>query len=108
MDHRPRFSQEAASSNEVPTMGSAASVARSASYPAPDHEASPKTTTTKGVNGQNEHYRQQLKTASIELLNDDRVGPGSKAGRSLQNVLMETEQRLREQRRSSLHNKGSN
>ena len=88
-------------------MGSAASISRSASYPAPDPAASPKTTSPKGVNEQNENYRQQLKTASIELLNDERVGPASKAGRSLQNVLMETEQRLREQRRKSLHNKGS-
>lgn len=107
MDHRPRMTQEAASTNEVPTIGSAASISRSASYPAPDREASPKTTSPKGANEQNEHYRQQLKTASIELLNDSRVGPASKAGRSLQNVLMETERRLREQRRKSLHDKGS-
>ncbi|KAJ5677728.1 uncharacterized protein N7477_003361 [Penicillium maclennaniae] len=106
MDHRPRMSQEAASTNEVPTMGSAASISRSASYPGPDREASPNATSPKGVNGQNEHYQQQLKTASIELLNDERVGPASKAGRSLQNVLMETEQRLREQRKNSLHHKG--
>jgi hypothetical protein len=88
-------------------MGSTTPVARSASYPGPDQELSPKTTPAKKGNGRDENYGKQLKTASIELLNDNRVGPGSKAGRSLQNVLMETEQRLREQRRKSLHQKGS-
>lgn len=88
-------------------MGSTTSVARSASYPGPDQEVSPKTTPAKGGNGRNDNYGKQLKTASIELLNDNRVGPGSKAGRSLQNVLMETEHRLREQRRISLHHKRS-
>lgn len=107
MDRRPRVIQEAASTNEVPTISSTASIARSASYPAPTHEDSQKVTTTKDANGQNENYRQQLKAASTELLNDERVGSGSKAGRSLQNVLMETEHRLREQRRNSLHKKGS-
>ncbi|KAJ5198567.1 uncharacterized protein N7498_007684 [Penicillium cinerascens] len=107
MDHRPRVIQEAASTNEVPTMSSAASLARSASYPAPTQEASQKATTTKGANVQDENYRQRLKAASTELLNDNRVGSGSKAGRSLQNVLMETEHRLREQRRQSLHKKAS-
>jgi hypothetical protein len=42
----------------------------------------------------------------MELLNDDRVGLGSKAGRTLQNVLMDTEHRLKEQRRESLHKPG--
>jgi hypothetical protein len=106
MDHRPRVTQEAASTNEIPTMDSTGSLTRSASYPAPAHEASEKPTTTKGVNGPHENYQQQLKVASTELLNDERVGSGSKAGRCLQNVLMETEHRLREQRRNSLHEKG--
>jgi len=107
MDYPPRVTQEAVSSNEVPTLGSSISVKRSASYPESDPEASHKPTTTKDVNGQNENYQQQVKAASTELLNDDRVRSASKARRSLQNVLMETERRLREQRRDSLHKKVS-
>ncbi|KAJ5642223.1 hypothetical protein N7490_006223 [Penicillium lividum] len=39
MDHRPRVTQEAASINEIPILGST-SIARSTSHPAPAHEAS--------------------------------------------------------------------
>ena len=106
MAHRPRAQGAASSTNKVPKLVSTVSVTRSASYPTLASDASQKATKTKGLNGRNLDYRQQLKTASTELLNDDRVESGSKAGRSLQNVLMETERRLREQRRASLRMKG--
>ncbi|KAJ5264911.1 hypothetical protein N7505_007704 [Penicillium chrysogenum] len=105
MDHRPRVIQGAASTNIVPRLDSAASVARSASYPAPAHGGSQKINEMKAANGQNENYQQQLKAASTELLDDHRVDIGSKAGRSILNVLMKTEQRLRKQRRAALHKK---
>ncbi|KAJ5946420.1 hypothetical protein N7454_003259 [Penicillium verhagenii] len=105
MAHRPRVTQEAASTNEVPTLGSTVSISRSASYPAPDHEVSHKIIIAEGGERQNKRYRQQLKTALIELLNEERVGSRSKARRSLQNVLMDIEQRLREQRRHSLQHR---
>jgi hypothetical protein len=103
MAYRPRVSPGATSTNEIPKAATTVQVVRSASYPAPAHGASPRTATTQGVNGQSSRYRQQLKAASTELLNDARVGINSKAGKSLQNLLMETERRLREQRRVSLH-----
>jgi hypothetical protein len=90
----------------VPKFVPTVSVIRSASYPTFAADASQKATITTGLNGRNRAYRQQLKAASTELLNDDRVETRSKAGRSLQNVLMETESRLREQRRASLRMKG--
>lgn len=103
MAHRPCVSPEATLTNDIPKAATNIQVVRSASYPAPAHGASPRTTTTQGVNGQSSQYRQQLKAASTELLNDARVGINAKAGKSLQNLLMDTERRLREQRRVSLH-----
>lgn len=100
MDSRPH-SQEAASTNHVPTLSTAKTIKRSSSYSDPGHEAP-----TEAILAKKDHednYQQQIKVASTALLNDDRIGTGSKAGRSLQNVLMDTEHCLRDQRRESLH-----
>ncbi|KAJ5376958.1 hypothetical protein N7509_013844 [Penicillium cosmopolitanum] len=100
MDSRPH-NQEAASAGRVPTLSTTRSVPRSSSYSGPVHEDSAKA--SQATKGQDQSYQQQIKAASTALLNDERVGAGSKAGRSLQNVLMDTEHRLRDQRRESLH-----
>lgn len=99
MAHRPRVSPGATSTNDIPKAATTTQVVRGASYPAPAHCASPRTTTTQGVNGQSSQYRQQLKAAPTELLIDARAAINAKAGKSLQNLLMDTERRLREQRR---------
>ncbi|KAF3401970.1 hypothetical protein F1880_009814 [Penicillium rolfsii] len=105
MDRRPSITQKAASTNEVPTPHTTATVTRSASYSSlhEDPNGSKSAQTTKRDEAD---YIRQLQTASTDLLNDQRVGLGSKAGRTLQNVLMDTEHRLKEQRRQSLHKPG--
>lgn len=105
MERRPSVTHKAASTNKVPTPHTAAPVARSASYSSlqEDFHGSNSAETAKRDEGD---YSRQLQTASTELLNDERVGLGSKAGRTLQRVLMDTEHRLKEQRRESLHKPG--
>ncbi|KAJ5469325.1 hypothetical protein N7539_008943 [Penicillium diatomitis] len=103
-DHRPS-THKSASTNKVPKRLSTSPVTRSASFQEsshnPDAPAEKELENTKG-----DEYSHQLRKASTELLNDHRVGLGSKAGRTLQNVLMDTERRLKEQRRASLHQAG--
>ncbi|EPS26420.1 hypothetical protein PDE_01356 [Penicillium oxalicum 114-2] len=107
MDHRPS-THKAASTNKVPKQLSTASITRSASFQEPSHSNSNPESPTNPANHKDhgDEYSRQLRTASTELLNDQRVGLGSKAGRTLQNVLMDTEHRLKEQRRASLHKAG--
>lgn len=96
MDRRPSITEKAASTNRLPTRYTPAPRERSASCSA----------------SQDAHrqrygdYDYKLRTASTELMNDHRVGLGSKAGRTLQNVLMDTEHHLREQKREELHKLG--
>ncbi|OOQ83618.1 hypothetical protein PEBR_35732 [Penicillium brasilianum] len=105
MDRRPSINHQSASTNKVPTPCAKAPVRRSSSCDSP--QEFPKASSSSDTNGRDDgNYSRQLQTASTELLNDERVGLGSKAGRTLQNVLMDTEHRLKEQRRQSLHQPG--
>ncbi|KAJ5908380.1 hypothetical protein N7495_001062 [Penicillium taxi] len=54
---------------------------------------------TKDSNEKNLDYNRQIKTASTEIFNDGRVESNSQSGRRLLNILMETEQDMRKQRR---------
>jgi hypothetical protein len=105
MERRPSVTQKAASTNKVPTPHTAAPVTRSASYSSPQEDSNGSNSGEKAKEDEGS-YSRQLQTASTELLNDERVGLGSKAGRTLQNVLMDTEHRLKKQRRESLHKPG--
>lgn len=58
---------------------------------------------TKDPKEQHLDYDRQVKSASTELFNDVRVESTSQRGRLLLNILMETEQNMRKQRRERLH-----
>lgn len=96
MDRRPSITEKAASTNKLPTPYTPAPLERSASY----------SESQDAHRQRHGDYDYKLRTASTELMNDHRVGLGSKAGRTLQNVLMDTERRLREQKREELHKLG--
>jgi len=98
-------SQPAASANRVPTIRSTVTISRSSSYPPPtdDNETLKSSHKTKNPDEQTLCYDRQVKAASTELFNDVRVESTSPSGRCLLNILMETEQGLRKQRRKRLH-----
>lgn len=96
MDRRPSITEKAASTNRLPTPYTPAPLERSASCSA----------SQEAHHQRYGDYDYKLQTASTELMNDHRVGLRSKAGRALQNILMDTEHHLREQRREELHRLG--
>ncbi|KAJ5253233.1 hypothetical protein N7489_003643 [Penicillium chrysogenum] len=97
--------KQSASANKVPTIRPSVSISRSSSYhPSTDRSNANLEPNDKIKNNeQNLDYDRQVKTASTELFNDVRVESTSQRGRLLLNILMETEQNMRKQRRERLH-----
>ncbi|PYI12542.1 hypothetical protein BO78DRAFT_392383 [Aspergillus sclerotiicarbonarius CBS 121057] len=95
--------QPAASTTKVPTLHTTQPIKRSISYhPSQDdeHIASSKASEARC----SDHM---VKAALTELLNDDGVKANARGSRSVQNLLMDTENALRKQRRESLSGRAS-
>lgn len=110
MDHRPPTrTQPAASANKLPTIHSNPVMKRSFSSTAtvdPDRPTSASTDQAKERNKQALSYNLQMKTALTELLNDARAKGRGQGSRCLQNILMDTERQMRDNRRKSLNTRG--
>lgn len=101
--------KQPASANKVPTIRPSVSISRSCSYHPSTGGSNANLEPSDKIksNEQNLHYDRQVKTATTELLNDVRVESTPQRGRHLLNILMETEQDMRKQRRERLHMDGS-
>ncbi|KAE8160004.1 hypothetical protein BDV40DRAFT_271539 [Aspergillus tamarii] len=107
MDHPRKSAQPAASTNRVPTVRSSPAIKRSIS----SATAGLQDPTGLGSAGQAQepnkqalNYSLQMKNALTELLNDARAKGSDQGSRCLQNILMENEREVRENRRKSLNN----
>lgn len=107
MDERPLNAQKAASSSNIPRLCLTSTLPRSVSYPQTDttNDNFELRNTIESPNERPLHYDLQVKQASTGLVNDSRMASNFQSRRRLLEILMETEQNLKKNRRKSL-NKG--
>lgn len=105
MDERPFNAQKAASSSNIPRLCLTSTLSRSVSYPQTDitNDNFELRKTVKSPNERALHYDLQVKQASTGLVNDSRMASNSQIRRRLLEILMETEQNLKKNRRKSLN-----
>ncbi|KAF7590994.1 hypothetical protein BBP40_002188 [Aspergillus hancockii] len=104
---RPRKNpQPAASTNLLPTIHSTPTIRRSVTSTTGvghDEPVSRLSHHAKEPSQEAINYSLQMKTALTELLNDGRVKGSTHGSRCLQNILMQTEREMRNERRKSLN-----
>ncbi|OGM46147.1 hypothetical protein ABOM_004933 [Aspergillus bombycis] len=110
MDHPRKSAHPAASTNCVPTLRSNPVIKRSSSSATAgmhDQTGSVSTVQVQEPNKQALAYSLHMKNALTELLNDVRAKGNDQGRHCLQNILMENEREVRENRRKSINTRGA-